>query len=240
LELSIDRFLDWNRGIAIPGIALRTLRVTSTVLASLIPESDKLARTSSAPATSQPSSLWSWFSCKSADGVIDVTKSNFAKVVYGRDKAVLIIFYDSITEKAEEVSDILLSANRQKNNLFDLLTELSKRYNNEVTFAKSDLAVSDISIEVYHVPTIKLYPSSSKKSLSMEYFGPQDQPDECEKFIKIQTGQDTRSQGSAEVPKVNRGKTFSGKTSSGKTFNEFISLNPAKSFKLPQSFKRSV
>src|SRR5271169_2626013 len=72
--------------------------------------------------------------------------------------------------------------------LEDTLEKLAKEYDQNdferiITFARCNVATNDVPVEVYHLPTIKLYPASKKRA-PLEYFGRQDDIEEYKSFIR--------------------------------------------------------
>jgi hypothetical protein len=53
----------------------------------------------------------------------------------------------------------------------------------KITFARCNVAEVDVPVEVYHLPTIKLYPAENKRA-PVEYFGKEDDIEQYKNFIK--------------------------------------------------------
>lgn len=117
-------------------------------------------------------------------GCIKVVETNFDDVVVRNNRDVLIVFYTPEVL----VDNTLFSNDKGKskpNPLKDVLQRLVNTYQDaqNVTIASCDVAENDVPVEVYHIPTIKLYPAG-KKRLPVEYFGKEDDVEQYKSFIR--------------------------------------------------------
>jgi thioredoxin-like negative regulator of GroEL len=117
-------------------------------------------------------------------GCVEVTESNFHDVVIGNKKDVLVVFYTS--REALKVSNLKNPTN-WKSKLKSLLDALVEAYATDasVTIATCNIAENDIPVEIYHVPSAKLYPEG-KKSSPVDYFG-NDDVDQYKSFMRDET-----------------------------------------------------
>lgn len=64
-----------------------------------------------------------------------------------------------------------------------LATDYDMDMESKITLARCDVAQNDVPVEVYHLPTIKLYPAEKKRA-PVEYFGRDDDVNQYKSFIK--------------------------------------------------------
>lgn len=64
-----------------------------------------------------------------------------------------------------------------------VLKELHEEYKDDLLLARCNTAQYRVPIELFHVPTIKLYPAT-KKDLPVEYFGKKEDADQYIPFIQ--------------------------------------------------------
>ena len=77
-----------------------------------------------------------------------------------------------------------------------ILEELVHDYANEldkISLARCNVAQYEVPVEVYHYPTIKLYPAGKKRS-PVEYFGKEDDLDQYKAFITSEGSTSDRSE----------------------------------------------
>jgi hypothetical protein len=141
---------------------------------------------------------------KDEHGCIKVVETNFDDVVVRNNRDVLIVFYTPrVFADDDFFSDY--EGKSEPCPLKTVLEGLVSEYQNEqnVTIASCDVAVNDVPVDVYHIPTIKLYPAG-KKRLPVEYFGKEDDIEQYKSFIRDEGN-------TAEKPKVAPRRSLSSK-----------------------------
>ena len=75
-----------------------------------------------------------------------------------------------------------------------VLKDIKDKYGENIIIAKCDTAMYRVPVEVYHVPTVKLYPAG-KKDLPVEYFGDKNVPGAYINFIQSEGSESLKAMG---------------------------------------------
>ena len=105
---------------------------------------------------------------------------------------VLIVFYTpDVVRPCWNEANMLQTEGLVPNTV---LKTLKERYDESIIIAKCDTAMYRVPVEVYHVPTVKLYPAG-KKDLPVEYFGDKTDPDAYVDFIQSEGSEGLKAKG---------------------------------------------
>ena len=138
------------------------------------------------------SKVSAWVDQKPDDPVVEVTADTFHRIVMDARRDVLIEFYTT-----QVPPKLLYSANMQSKahqTIQETYNNLGNIYVNDdrIIIARCNVDKENIPIEVYHIPTIKLFPAM-KKNAPVEYFSKLTDLEDYRQFIGEERETDSKN-----------------------------------------------